>query len=110
MPVCCHSERSEESAHGSTSSVATCGFFAVFRMTACRVRNGKPALSGPSGLCRGQIAPVEDQQTSDAADQSYGDWYQGIPAGNRVFGQGLDALRIVERLNLLHPGQSIGEA
>ena len=63
-----------------------------------------------SYLRRWQIAPIEDHQSHNATDEADDDWHRGIPAGNVMRGERLNALRVVERLDLLHPGEVIGEA
>ncbi len=59
--------------------------------------------------CR-QISFVEDDQPGNATDETSNHQHPGIPGGDIMRGNSQGTLRVVERLDLLHPGEVTGES
>src|SRR5450759_5229300 len=61
-------------------------------------------------LRRWQIAPVEDHQPNDPTHQAGGHQNPGIPPGQVMVDQRVDGRGVVERADLEHPLELVGEA
>src|SRR5579875_3057136 len=60
--------------------------------------------------CCRQVAFVEDDEADEAEDETRDHQHPGIPGGDAVGDEGLDARRVVEWLDFEHPLQLVGDA